>query len=135
MMRTDKNIAYVGTLQELGRPYSMLFVDKEQRQLYIFVRLSDDSSDQFMVAGVSPREVESYMNEHTGLINILSQKPYRMAVISDNKVSIGNESHSNFKPTERMKKMDMFDPELCGDDVWLEVFLNRISSNQPIEIA
>ena len=131
---TNKNIAYVGTLQDLGRPYSMLFVDTEKRQLYIFVRLSDGCGDCFLVAGVSPLEVESYMNESLGLLNILDKKTCRLATVSDGNVSFGSESLNGFPPTERMKKMNRFDPELCDDDVWLEVFLNRINSNQPINI-
>lgn len=134
-MKTDKNMAYVATLQDLGRPYSMLFVDKEKRQLYIFVRLSDGAGNNFIVVGVSPYEVESYMNESLGLLNILSSKTYRLATISDGKVSFGRQSLSDFLPTERMEKMNRFNPELCEDDVWLEVFLNRINNNQPIEIA
>lgn len=133
-MKTDKNMAYVGTLQELGRPYSMLFVDREKQQLYIFVRL-DDADNSFITAVVSPLEVESYMNESLGLLNILSEKSYRLATIHDGKITFGNQSFNHFSPTERIKKMNMFDPELCEDDVWLEIFLNRINNNQPIEIA
>ena len=134
-MKTNKNIAYVGALQELGHPYSMLFVDKAKQQLYIFVRLSECNKDQFLVVGVSPSEVASYMNENIGLIDILRKKTYRLATIVDDKISIGNEKTNEFTPTERMKRMNMFDPDLCDDDVWLEVFLNRINNNQPIEIA
>ena len=134
-MKNDKNIAYVGTLQELGRPYSMLYVDKEARQLYIFVRLSENVDNRFMVVCVSPCEVESYMNEGIGLLKLLSEKPYRLANINGGKISFDNKCHHTFHPTERMKKMDKFDPELCDDDVWLEVFLNRINNNKPLEIA
>lgn len=135
-MKTDKNnMAYVGTLQELGRPYSMLFIDKEKRQLYIFVRMSDGSGNSFLVACVSPGEVKSYMNEELGLLKILRKKAYRLATITDGKISFDNQGLNKFTPTERMIKMNKFDPELCEDDVWLEVFLNRISNNQPIEIA
>lgn len=113
----------------------MLYVDKEKHQLYIFVRLSNDASNTYLVADVSPIEVESYMNDETGLLNILSQKIYRRASITDGKISFESGSFNNFDPTERMKQMNKFDPELCDDDVWLEIFLNRINNNQPIEIA
>lgn len=135
MVKADENMAYVGTLQDLGRPYSMLFVDKEKRQLYILVRISDNESDSFLVVGVSPFEVESYMNESLGLLNIMNKKSYRLATINNDRVSLGNENFNNFLPSEQMKKMNMFDPQLCEDDVWLEIFLNRINNNQPIEIA
>ena len=134
-MKNDKNIAYVGTLQDLGRPYSMLYVDKENRQLYILVRISDSGSERFLMTYVSPYEVEAYMNESIGLQNILKKRPYRLATIKDGKISFGNESFNSFILPERMKQMNMFDPDLCDDDVWLEVFLKRISNNQPLEIA
>jgi hypothetical protein len=134
-MKTDRNIAYVGTLQDLGRPYSMLFIDRVERQLYIFVRLSDGSSNRFLAADVSPHEVESYMSEDIGLVSILNSNPCRFATIDGDNVSIDNENLRDFIPTDRMIRMNMFDPELCDDDVWLEVFLKRLNSNQPIEMA
>lgn len=134
-METDKNIVYVGTLQELGRPYSMLYVDKEKRQLYILVRISQGKHDRFLAMATTPYEVKSYMNENIGLLNILSKHPYRIATISGNKISVGRDRFCNFSPTEQMKKMDMFDPELCDDDIWIEVFLNRMNNNLPIETA
>lgn len=75
------------------------------------------------------------MNESMGLINILGQKSYRLATISNGKITLDSKNYSSFEPTERMKKMNMFDPELCDDDVWLEIFLNRVNNNQPLEIA
>lgn len=135
MMKTDKNIAYVGTLQDLGRPFSMLFIDKENRQLYVLVRLSDGHNNRFMAVAVTADEVESYMKENIGLLNILSGKPYSIALISADSISVSDETFTDFTPTSRMRKLNMFDPELCKDDVWLEVFLNRINNNQPIEIA
>ncbi len=134
-MKINKNIAYVGTLQYLGRPFSMLFVDKEIMQLYIFVRISDGGSDRFIVTDVSPDEVESYMNEELGLINMLSHKSLEIADIDNGVISFENLKLESFTPSERIKKMNLFDPDLCDDDVWLEVFLNRINNNQPIEIA
>lgn len=131
----NKNIKYVGTLQDLGRPYSMLFVDKENRQLYFLVRLSDDKPEDFLVVNVSPDEIKSYMDESIGLLNLMSEKTYYIASLRNNKIYFEEEQIENFTPTERMKQMNTFDPELCEDDIWLEVFLNRVSNNQPLEIA
>lgn len=134
-MISDKHISYVGTLQELGRPYSMLFVDKVKRQLYIFVRISDDSDNQYLVACVSPAEVESYMDESVSLLDVLNNKSFRLATIDNDEVAFGNAKLDKFIPTERMKMMNIFDPDLCADDVWIEIFLNRVNNNQPLEIA
>ena len=134
-MRTNNNIKYVGTLQDLGRPFSMLFVDKENRQLYFFVRLTDDKQDNFLVVSVSPNEVESYMDEHIGLLNIMNEKNYYIATLQNNNIYFEDNLLQDFTPTERMKQMNIFDPELCEDDVWIEIFLNRVKNNQPLEIA
>ena len=134
-MRTNENIKYVGTLQDLGRPYSMLFVNKENRQLYFLVRLSDDKKENFLVVNVSPNEVKSYMEEHIGMLNIMNEKIHYIASLRNNQIYFEDEILQDFTPTEHMKKMNIFDPELCDDDVWLEVFLNRITNNQPLEIA
>lgn len=134
-MRTNNNIKYVGTLQDLGRPYSMLFVDKENRQLYFLVRLTDDQQDNFLVVSVSPNEVESYMDEHIGLLNIMNEKNHYMATLRNNNIYFEDKILQDFTPTDQMKQMNIFDPELCEDDVWIEIFLNRVKNNQPLEIA
>lgn len=128
-------MAYVGTLQDLGRPYSMLFVDKKHRQLYMFVRVSDGDENGFIVVPVSSQEIESYMDGSLGLLDILNNCSYRKATINNDKIYLGNQILHNFCATNRMARMNKFDPELCEDDVWIEVFLNRINNNQPIEIA
>ena len=75
------------------------------------------------------------MNEELGLINMLSHKSLEIADIDNGVISFENLKLDSFTPSERIKKMNLFDPDLCDDDVWLEVFLNRINNNQPIEIA
>lgn len=134
-METDKNISYVGTLQELGRPYSMLFVDKVNRQLYILVRISENADNKYLMSAVSPAEVEAYMEESLSLLDILKDKSFRFATVENDAVMLGKDNHNKFIPTERMKLMNIFDPDLCADDVWIEIFLNRINNNQPLEIA
>lgn len=132
-MITNNKIKYVATLQELGRPYSMLFVDKGKRQLYVLVRVDDNNA--FVISSISAQEVMAYISEKEGLINILESKPYRLATIENHELKIEGDAHNNFSPTDRMRTFNMFDPELCEDDVWLEVFLNRLNTNQPLEIV
>lgn len=134
-MKTNSNIKYVGTFQDLGRPYSMLFVDKENRQLFFFVRISEGKNEDFLVVHVSPHEIQSYMEEHVGMLNLMNKKIFYKATLRNNQIYFEDEIIQNFTPTDRMKKMNMFDPELCDDDVWLEVFLNRVKNNQPLEIV
>ncbi len=133
-MKTD-NIAYVGTLQQLGRPYAMLYVDKESLQLYLVVRFSEREEDSFLVAIVSPQDVEAYMNEEQGLTDLLGRELVGTATLTDGILHIKKSSIKTFYPTARLKAMNIFDPELCNDDVWIEIFLNRLVNNQPIEIA
>ena len=135
MKSLNKNIYLVGILQDLGIPYSLLYVDKENRNLYLFVRESDNNELSFIAAGVSTDDVMSYMNESIGLINIFSRDTLFHATIGDEGISLSKLHAKKFVPDEKMKRMDMFDPELCEDDVWLETFMARIKNNQPLEIA
>lgn len=136
MINNNENIYFVGVLQDLGMPYASLYVDKESRQLYLFVRVSENGNMDYFAANVSTHEVESYMNEDLGLVKIFNSRPVWYATINDNdEIYLNKFLDKDFIPNDKMKKMDIFNPELCDDDVWLETFLARINNNQPIEIA
>ncbi len=132
-MNEMTNIYYVGTLQDLGLPFSLLYIDKEKRQLYILVRYSDNGNTRYIAASVSADEVVSYMNENIGLVKIFSTRPCWQASIKNDIMSFEDKRRVNFIPTKRMSELNMFNPELCDDDTWIEVFLNRITNNQPLE--
>ena len=136
MKINNEDIYFVGVLQDLGIPYSSLYVDKENRELFLFVRVADGDCLDYLAANVSANDVKSYMNENIGLIKIFENRPLWHATIDDNdKVVIDKIINQTFVPNEKMRKMDMFDPELCDDDIWLDTFLDRINNGKPIEVA
>lgn len=136
MKNVSENMYFVGVLQDLGMPYASLCVDKENRQLYLLVRSTNDRNADFLAANVSYNDIVSYMKEDLGLVDIFRKCPAWYATIGDDdRISLGKSLGDNFIPSERMLRMDMFNPELCDDDVWLDVFLSRINNNQPLEIA
>ena len=136
MKISNEDIYFVGVLQDLGIPYSSLYVDKENRELFLFVRVADGDCLDYLAANVSANDVKSYMNENIGLIKIFENRPLWHATIDDNdKVVIDKIINQTFVPNEKMRKMDMFDPELCDDDIWLDTFLDRINNGKPIEVA
>lgn len=133
-MKAD-NIYYVGTLQDLGSPFSSLYVNGESRQLYIFVRLSNFglAGQNYVAAEIAPDEVRAYMQDNLGLTDILSNRKCLYLKIIDNQIII--EKRADYKQNEKIAKLNFFDPELCDDEVWMETFLDRISSGKPLEIA
>lgn len=133
-MKVD-NLYYVGTLQDLGSPFSSLYVNEENRQLYIFVRLSNSypKGQNYVAAEIYPEEVKAYMQENIGLTDILGRRKCLYLKIVDNQIIL--EKKSDFKQNERISKLNFFDPELCDDEIWMETFLDRIRSGKPLEIA
>lgn len=136
MKNNGENIYFVGVLQDLGMPYASLYVDKESQKLYLFVRASDKECRNYYATNVSTNEIESYMNEDIGLIKIFNNRTIWYATIDDaENVSLDKPLGNKFVPNDRMKKMNIFNPELCDDDVWLGTFLKRINNNQTIEVV
>lgn len=133
-MKTD-NIYYVGTLQDLGLPFSSLYVDGENRQLYIFVRLSKSEAEgqNYVAAEISPDEVRNYMQENLSLTEIFDNRNCLYLKIIGNHIIF--EKESKFKQNEKIAKLNYFDPELCDDEVWMETFLDRLNSGKPLVIA
>ncbi len=127
MLKPD-NIYYVGTLQDMGMPYVSLYLDKEENQLYLFVRISKTlrPTGSYVVSKVSPEDVQQYMREQVGLTTLLKDT-HLYASITDNKISF--ESVAHFQPNEKMYRLNYFNPELCEDEIWMETFIDEFSNN------
>lgn len=133
-MNQMNDISLVGVLQDLGLPYALLFVDKDKRQLYLFVRESDDfQSSRFVAAMVSPDDVQSYMADERTLTDIFKSTKSFIALMNDDSITPVSNFNGCFNP--RTISLNSFDPDLCDDEIWVETFLNRIKNNQPLEIA
>lgn len=133
MALTANNMRYVGTLQDFGVPYSSLYVDTEKRLLYLLVRVSSprDPLNEYAAVIVSPHEVEEYMNVDLGLSEIFRNKPCFVVRISNGKVTVESEETECTESID--DSMNMFDPDFCADDIWLETFIERIKNNKQLE--
>lgn len=126
---------YVGTMQDFGVPYSSLYVDTEKRLLYLLVRVSStrDTLNEYAAAIVSPREVEEYMNVGLGLSDIFRDKPCFVVRISNGNVIVEKECAECADSID--DSMNMFDPDFCADDIWLETFIDRFKNNKPLMVT
>ena len=133
-MLTSENIKQVGVLQDFGVPFSSLYVDMKNRTLYIFVRMISPkcSIAEFAVTGVSPQEVEAYMNDGIGLNDIFENKDSYVAQICGGDMHIKTPAKNGIAKFK--ESMNRFDSDFCDDDIWLEIFLDRLKNNKPLEI-
>lgn len=133
-MLTSENIRQVGVLQDFGVPFSSLYVDMKNRLLYIFVRMPSPKSciAEFAVTGVSPQEVEAYMNDDIGLNDIFNNKDSYIVQLSGSDTSIRTIEHKGVMDFN--ESMNRFDSDFCDDDIWLETFLDRLKNNKSLEI-
>lgn len=133
MALTNDNIKRAGILQEMGKPLASLYVDTKTRRLYLFVLTSsfNAGTETFIATEVTPSQIEGYINEQYRLINIIrSGKNWDVKKIGK---EYSFEELHHFSLTDDMKRLDVFDPDLCEDDIWIETFLDRIVSGRPIE--
>ena len=130
----SENIRLVGDLQDYGTPYSSLYVDVRSRKLYMFVRISSPDTEPVECAAteVSAKDVSDYMAGAVGLSHFFKSSNYGFVELG--KHNIKNLPVTESLPDERMKRLDYFDSEYCHDDVWLEIFLKRLTENKPLEI-
>lgn len=128
-------LKYVSALQELGSPFVSLYIEETTRQLFIAIRYgrSENGYKSFICFPVSVEEILSYLNEQTGLITLLKKQKKFFNIKSDETEDTVISAVNTFTPDNRIEKMNIFDPELCDDLVWTNIFLKRISENRPIE--
>lgn len=135
MNALSNNIKQVGVLQDFGTPFSFLYVDKENRQLYVFVRTSSPKNKEFTfdIAAVTPDEVTAYMNNSIGLRDMFCHKiAYEAKEVKGNRIKIIGKFDGC--KTQIADSMDDFDSEFCYDDIFLQIFLKRLVDNKPLEI-
>ncbi|MDE7413317.1 MAG: hypothetical protein K2N05_05955 [Muribaculaceae bacterium] len=135
MGKRSKQLKLVGVLQDLGCPFVSLYVDMANEELYVFTLFSSPTSKEkvWSVVNVSPQEVEYYLNENLGLLDLYSDKKEVWYVIKTNGEFVFSEAFQ-FIPSHNMECLNKYDPELCVDDIWIETFLKRVKHNHPLEI-
>lgn len=135
MKREIKHLKRVGVLQDLGEPFVSLYVDMDERELYVFSLLSPPHSSplSWLACKVEPNEVEEYMNDDKGLLEFYRNKKL-WRVEKSEKYFLFTET-TEFHPSDDMICLNSFDSELCSDDIWIETFMGRLIHNRSLEIG
>lgn len=124
MTRIIKNNMYlVGNLQDFGKPYASLFIDKDVNGLYIFIKTKDAAKAQYIVSRVTCEDVMQYLNGQIGL-NQFFTKQALTASINNGIVEFQQTCPSKML-NDNIEHEDIFDPEFCYDKLKLNVFLRR----------
>lgn len=127
------NISYVGDLQDLGRPYVMLFVDESTSKLFLLVRDNNDITDsKFFTAEITPETAIEYLHEKISLWNIFTHNPTGISTETENGMFLTIKDLKIKKAEFGM--LDYFDAELCDDQIWIKTFLNRVQNKQPLQV-
>lgn len=129
--RTD--IRKIGSLQDIGLPYVSVYAGPDGNDLFVFVRIhrlpdtyatgTDDDRRHYYAAHVDPDEVLQYIEGRKGLLDIMLSRPVTHAWITGDTTHLDPDDDivRNFRPDSRMIRHNVFDPEMCDDDIdWIE---------------
>lgn len=73
------------------------------------------------------------MNVDLGLSDIFRNKPCFVVRITNGKVTVESEQTECADSID--DSMNMFDPDFCQDDIWLETFIDRIKNNKSLMVT
>lgn len=124
-----KNMFLVGTLQDYGKPYASLFLDRDTDSLYLFVRLLglDPGSDsEYLATKVSSTEISRYMSREVGLKSIFAT--HGCSDVSIHKGIAYFDTAGHTRSEQDIEHEDIFDPQFCYDKLKLKVFLKRFEN-------
>lgn len=132
MTEQKGNMAYIGSIQNIGKPYADLYVDHDKNQLYLFVRLSipTKNKEKYAAIPVTADQVIDYMDSCKTLSEVFSLHPYRYAFIKNRKVNMEEGIHTSSKSTFIYNKP--FDPHFCSNRIKLRAALRRMMANTEI---
>lgn len=123
------NMTWIGTVQDLGKPYADLYLDKEKNNLFLLVRITkpSDSSTRYAAISVTPHQVMDYMENKRPIADVFSSRPFHYAFIKDRKVNMDEEEYITSTNTFQFNRP--FDPELCNNKIKLKIAMRRMMNN------
>ncbi|MBD5308674.1 MAG: hypothetical protein HDS15_05285 [Bacteroides sp.] len=126
MIHQKDNMTFVGTIQDIGKPYADLYHDKKENGLFLFVRVSVPSASdaKYAAIAVTPNQIMEYMDSKKAIGDIFSSHPFRYAFIKNKKVNMEDCVHTSSDSTFPYNQP--FDPRFCHDSVKLKVALKRM---------
>lgn len=128
MTRTN-NIEFIGNLQVYSSPYASLYLNREDNQLCVFVRLTKPKDKEiiFAVTTVSKSVLNEYLQKSLGLKSIFSTNEYRLARVDKGVVTflpaVPDEPILN-----RFAKKDLFDSDFCTNEPELRCFIHSFKN-------
>ena len=135
MTNINKNIVRAAVLQELAQPFTLIYVDIANRNLYFAVRTSSPKekiNPTYSAVETSRKEIEDYMQEKKSLDDIFNNRKTLEFKIVDDDVVVSDEY--NFVHDQNFNAMKWFDPEFCEEEGWIELFLNRHEAGDVFDI-
>ncbi len=129
MSEIRNNMYWIGTIQDIGKPYADLYFDKDRNQLFLLVRVSEvyDPKIRYAAISVTPKMVQDYMETSNPMAEVFSSRPFRYASIDNKKVVFEGEEHTSTKSTFRYNKP--FDPSLTVNGIKMKMALRKIQHN------
>lgn len=89
MKVTNPNMYWIGSLQNIGKNYADLYIDKDEQKLYLLIRLPDTSEDHhYALISVTPEQIKEYMDGEKNIAEVFSNHPYKLATIQDHKIGL-----------------------------------------------
>ena len=129
MTEIRNNMYWIGTIQDLGKTYADLYLDKDGNQLFLLVRVSEvsDPMTRYAAISVTPNLVRDYMETSHPMADVFSSRPFRYASIRDRKVCLEGEQHTSSKSTFLYNKP--FDPSMAVNGLKMKMALRKIQQN------
>ena len=136
MTGINRNIVRAAVLQQLGQPYTLIFIDLASRKLYLAVCTSSPNeiiNPTFSAVETTSDEIIDYMSDRVSLSDIfLSRKTIGFKIVDDD---IYVEPNDTFQPDQTFDAMNWFDSEFCEEEGWIDAFLKRHAEGQQFVVA
>lgn len=131
MVINSHNILWVAPVQELGKPYLDLYLDKDHNSLLLFVRISDVSEPtaRYAVIPVSPEQMEDYVNSNRLSADVFVNHPVGFASIKEKRITFDDVEIPGEK-VDVFRYNRPFDPNLCDNKSRLRMVIKRMMQNK-----
>ncbi len=129
MTEIRNNMYWIGTIQDLGKPYADLYLDKDGNKLFLLVRVTDvsDPANRYAAISVTPKLVQDYMETKHRMADVFSSRPFRYASIENKKVVFEGEEHTSSESTFKFNRP--YDPSLSVNGIKMKLALRQIQNN------
>ena len=121
------DIRHIGSLQDPGKSYADLYADEDRNKLFVLLRLSSPSvkNTKYAAIYVTPKQVSAYMSSNMPIAEAFRNRPFWYAGFQDKRLYMEDIDKMRNTTRELFPYNVPFDPDLCDDEVELNLFLQR----------